>query len=81
MKQGWTTEKEWGADAAPQELRPPGPTDGHYEWLLPGRGSSVFHPGLRHRADSFHAGFGGGCGVDLLEGRSRIDAHLLVAVG
>src|SRR5712692_1911209 len=32
---------------------------------------AVFHPWLKNRADSFQAGFGGGCGVDALEGQSR----------
>ncbi len=29
----------------------------------------------------FHAGFGGGGGVDVLEGRSRMVAHILVLIG
>ena len=32
-------------------------------------------------ADSFHAGFGGGGGVDVLEGPGRVVAHGLVVIG
>ncbi len=41
----------------------------------------VFNPRLKGCTYSFHAGFGGGCGVDLLEGRSRDAAHCFIAIG
>src|SRR5258708_2988202 len=50
----------------------------------PARNKSVFNPcSIRGQGspDSFHAGFGSGCGVDVLEGPSRVVAHLLVVIG
>ncbi len=37
--------------------------------------------GARVLSYSFHAGFGGGFGVDALEGRSCVPGHILVVIG
>ncbi len=70
------SEKEGGEDGALRELRHAGRAR-----LLPSRDSSVFNPWLKGCADSFQAGFGGGCMVDALEGPGREVAHVLVVIG
>src|SRR6266853_836318 len=75
-------------DRSQRELRPTGRAS-----LLPSRDSScaILAPsvskkaflfsGARGCAASFHAGFGGGFGVDLLEGYSRVPAHGWICIG